>query len=177
VDPIDMPDRRKSKSDPARVSDAHNSDAHTSEAHKPGAQTKAFSASSKLRGINQGDAAAADAVEPEEQAKRAADADSPNGRAGRAQPADAVDSERVHCLGCDHTFNRVELNVVGNCASCAAQRKAEQAAAEAAYAAQQQDPAEVAAAAAELRRQSLERQAKRRGITVDELLAKRQPRT
>jgi hypothetical protein len=181
VEPIPMPDRKKSKGTLASVRDAHNRDAHDREAHERGAQTKDFPGSSKLSRENQGGAAAADAGEPQEQAKRAADADSPTRAVERAQghagvPADAVDAERIHCLGCDHTFYRVELDAKGQCDGCGAAAWAEaQAAITAAAAAQ--DPAEVARLAEQAKRDSLERQAKRRRITVEQLLAERQPRT
>ena len=174
VEPIEMPNRKKDKGTLASVSDAHNSDAHSSGAHNPDAQTKAFPASSKLRGNNQGGADAAEAPEPTEQAKRTADADSPNGSARRG-PRDAADAssvERIGCLGCDRIHYREDLSDAGRCPSCEQQARAEAEPQPVAV-----DPAEAAALAAEVKRQSLERQAKRRGITVDELLAKRQPRT
>lgn len=182
-EPIGMPDRRKSKDTPARVSDAHNRDAHDRGAHEAGAQTKAFPGSSKLSNEYQEGADAPGAPEAPAQAKRAADADSPNGRARRATSAaadaselEAVDLERIHCLGCDHTAYRHELDGQGRCPSCRAQAHAE-ADAQAAAAQQPQDPAEVARLAAEAKHASLVRQARRQRITVDELLAKRQPRT
>lgn len=179
VEPIEMPDRKKSKATLASVCVAHNCVAHDCVAHKPGAQTKDFPGSSKLSRENQGAAAATEAPEPQEQAKRTADADTPNGSARRtrppvAVPADAVDAERIHCLGCDHTFYRAELNGQGQCTSCAAAAAAELAAA---ALPEPLHPAEVARLAAEAKRQSQERQARRLRITVDELQALRKPRT
>lgn len=179
LEPIEMPNRRKSKDDHASLSDAHNSDAHSSGAHSPDAQTKAFPASSKLRGNNQGGADATAAAEAPGQAKRAADADSPNAssrRGPRDAGGDPIAAERIHCLGCDRTYYRDELNDQGQCPTCVAQARA-QADAQAAAAQPQQDPAEVGRLAALAKQASLERQAKRAGITVAELLAKRQPRT
>lgn len=178
VEPIEMPDRRASKGTPARHRDAHNRDAHEGEAHGPGAQTKAFSGSSKLSNENQESADAPGVPAAPEQAKRAADADSPNG-SGRRAPGDAADAsslERIHCLGCDRTEWRDMLDAAGHCPSCVAQDRAE---AEARAAAAQPQPtaAEVAELAERARRDSLERQAKRRRITVEQLLAERQPRT
>lgn len=177
-EPIELPDRKKSKATLATVSDAHSSDAHSSDAHTPDAQTKAFPASSKLRGENQGGADATERPGAPSEAKRAADADSPNGSIPQAPPAaaDASSLERIHCLNCDRTEWRDLLNANGHCPACVSQARAEAQAREAA-AAQPQDPAETARLAAEAKRASLERQAKRAGITVDELLASRQPRT
>jgi hypothetical protein len=180
VEPIEMPNRKKpkgaSKGTLASDCDAHSCDAHSCEAHKPDAQTKEFPGSSKLSRENQGGADAAAVPAAPEQAKRAADADSPTQPVRRAQapagvPADAVDAERIHCLSCDHTFYRVELSAQGRCAPCEVASQEPQAAPAA------QDPAEVARLAEQARRDSLERQAKRRRITVEQLLAERQPRT
>jgi len=178
VEPIEMPDRRKSKGTLASVRGAHNRGAHNREAHEPDAQTKEFPGSSKLSRENQGGAGATERPGAPEQAKRAADADSPNGSVERAQapaavPADAVDAERIHCFGCDRTYYRAELNARALCTSCAAAEHAAVAAAPP----QRQDPAEVARLAEQARRDSLERQAKRRRITVEQLLAERKPRT
>lgn len=176
VEPIPMPDRKANKGTLASVRDAHNRDAHEREAHEAGAQTREFSGSSKLSRENQGGAGAARVPEAPTTPKRTADADTPNGSVRRGPSADAVDSERVHCLNCDHTFYRDELDAKGHCPGCIARDRAAADAA-AAAAAVVQDPAEIASLAAQAKRASLERQAKRLHITVDQLLAQRKPRT
>lgn len=176
-EPIDMPDRRATKGTLASVRGAHDRGAHDRVAHEAGAQTKDFPGSSKLSRENQGGAAAADAPEPQEQAKRPAGADRPNGSTRRADSpaADTSAAERIHCLGCDHTFYRDELDAAGHCPRCVALELA-QADAAAAAAVPALDPAQVAQLAADAKHASLVRQAKRLHITVDELLAKRQPK-
>lgn len=184
-EPIDMPKQASAngatKDTLASVRGAHDRGAHDRGAHGAGAQDKAFPGSSKLSKFNQGAAAAAAPAEAPTQAERPADADTPNGGSrqaprGAAESSDAVADERIHCLGCDHTYYRDELNAKGQCTSCVAQLRAAEDAARAA-AEPAPDPAEVARLAAEAKHASLVRQAKRLHITVDELLAKRQPRT
>lgn len=181
-EPIEMPKQGTAngatKDTLASVRGAHDRGAHDRGAHEAGAQDKAFPGSSKLSKFNQGGAAAAAPAKAPGQAKRTADAASPNGSTRRddSPAADASSAERIHCLSCDRTYYRDELDAKGQCTTCLAQARA---AADAARAAAEPapDPAEVARLADEAKRASLVRQAKRLHITVDELLAKRQPRT
>jgi hypothetical protein len=96
--------------------------------------------------------------------------------AGASQAAE--DGALAPCLGCDAQVSRLNLDHTGNCQDCRRSLQAQAAAVAAARAVEdespQVDPAEAAAARQALFQASLERQAKRLHITVDELVAMRE---
>ena len=99
-----------------------------------------------------------------------------NSNAGAGAAADSS-GVVIHCLGCDAQVGRQNLDHKGQCADC--RPPAAPAAPVAPAAAQvdqepQLDPAEAEAARLALFQASLERQAKRLHLTVDELLAMRE---
>jgi hypothetical protein len=158
IDPIFIADitdllEDASKAALASVSGAHKSGALKRGARKRAAQQKAFQPLADAEENNQGQAAA---VEPQE-----------------AQEDPAV--EQLHCLGCDAVTRRQDLDDAGQCGSCLEQIRQEGLAAAAAAA---EAPAvsdeEAAAATRELFQKSLERQAKRLHISVEELVAMRE---
>lgn len=141
-----------SKAALASPSGAHKSGALKRGARKRAAQQKAFQPLADAEENNQGEGAA---VEPQE-----------------AQDRDAG-QEQVHCLGCDVITPRMFLDDSGQCEHCQQQAKQERLAAAAAQE-PAPDPAEVEAARLAMFQRSLERQAKKLHITVDELVAMRE---
>jgi len=99
-----------------------------------------------------------------------------NAGARAAAAADA--GVLLHCLGCDTQVTRQNLDHQGRCGSCRTTQEpqaAPQAPARAVVDQEPQvDPAEAAAAKAAMFQASLERQAKRLGITVAEYVAMRE---
>jgi len=141
-----------SKAALASVSVAHKSGALKRGARKRAAQQKAFQPLADAEGNNQGEGAE---LAPE------------------AQDPDAG-QEVVHCLGCDVVTPRMFLDDSGQCDHCQQQAKLERIRQEELAAAQAVDPEEAAAAKRELFQRSLERQAKKLHITVEELVAMRE---
>jgi len=137
-----------SKGDLASVSAAHKSGALKRGARKRAAQHKAFQPLADAEGNNQGQAGAEDAQEP---------------------PAADPGQEPVHCLGCDVVTPRMFLDDSGQCDHCRQQARQESLAAQEA-AQPAVDPAEAEAAKLALFQASLERQAKRLHISVEQLL-------
>ena len=127
---------------------AHKSGALKRGAHKRAAQQKAFQPLAGAEGNNQGQADAEGTQEP---------------------PAADPGLEQVHCLGCDASTRRMDLDDQGQCQHCREQQRQEQLEAER----QAANSPEAEAARLQLFQASLERQAKRLHLTVDQLLALR----